>query len=263
MITYPKDSPFDIVIENQVARVMFNRPEVLNAVNMDLLLGLPDVFESLSEDPQVRCVVLSGKGRAFSVGADHKERPGMSLDDIRHRRRLGPRLFGAMRSCVHPVIAQVHGYALGSGLELALGCDIVVMAEDTVLGLIETVRGSIPAGGGTQLLPRLVGIHRASELILTGRRFTAAEARGWGLANYVVPVDELAVTVEALVAEILRAAPISCQQAKRAVRASMELSLSAGIEYEAALYERVLTSADRLEALRAYQEKRPGDFEGR
>jgi enoyl-CoA hydratase/carnithine racemase len=255
--------PLEVEITDHLARVSFNRPEVLNALNMEMVLGLSDIFESLSADPSVRCVILRGNGRAFSVGADHKERPNMTLDEVRYRRRIAPRAFGAMRACVHPVIAQVHGYALGSGFELALGCDIVVMADSTVLGLIETVRGSIPAGGGTQLLARTVGVHRANELILTGRRFAAAEAQAWGIANYVVPEDQLEATVNGLAEEILRAAPLSCQQAKRAIRASMELGLAAGIDYEAALYERILTTEDRQEALTAYTEKRPAEFKGR
>jgi enoyl-CoA hydratase/carnithine racemase len=254
--------PFEVRLDDSIARVAFNRPEVLNAVNMEILLNITPLFEQLSNDSHVRCVVLSGNGRAFSVGADHKERPTMSLDEVRHRRRIAPRAFAAMRNCVHPVIAQVHGWALGSGLELALGCDIVVMAETAVLGLIETVRASIPAGGGTQLLPRIVGLQRAKELILTGRRFTAAEAADWGIANYVVPVEELEARVTGLAREITAAAPISCQQAKRAINATLSMDLTSGIEYEAALYERILGSADRAEALAAYQEERPSVFMG-
>ena len=256
------ESVFEITITEGVADVALNRPDVLNAINMDIIRGLPDVFEQLSEDYRVRCVVLRGNGRAFSVGADHKERPGMSLDEVRHRRRIAPRAFAAMRDCVHPVIAQVHGYALGSGFELALGCDLVVIAETTVLGLIETVRASIPAGGGTQVLPRIAGIQRAKEIILTGRRFTAADARDWEIANYVVPESELEAKVADLAREICAAAPIACQQAKRALNASLDVNLRDGIEYEAALYERILVSEDRREALQAYEEKRSTVFKG-
>jgi enoyl-CoA hydratase/carnithine racemase len=246
----------------QVAYVCLNRPEVLNAVSTQLLVELTAAFDRLSDDDSVRCVVLKGNGRAFCVGADQKERPQMSDDDIRRRRRIAPVAFGAMRSCVHPVISRVHGFAFGSGLEIAVGCDIVVMAETATLGLIETQKGMIPAGGGTQTLPRLLGPLRAKELILTGRRFTAAEARDWGIANYVVADDELDAVVGRLAAEVCAAAPVAVRQAKRAVDAALDLDLRRGVEMEAALYERVLHTEDRFEAQRAYAEKRPPRFSG-
>lgn len=252
----------EVTVTDRIATVAFNRPEVLNAVSTPVLERLAEVFGDLNDRSDVWCVVLRGNGRAFCVGADQKERPTMSQDAIRRRRRIAPLAFGAMRDCVHPVIAQVHGYALGGGLEMALGCDLIVAAEGTVMGLIETVRASIPAGGGTQLLPRLVGPARAKELIFTGRRFTAAEALSWGLANYVVPESELDATVRRLAREITAAAPISCSQAKRAINASMDMDVASGVRYEAALYERILTTDDRVEALDAYRERRTPVFRG-
>jgi enoyl-CoA hydratase len=250
-------------VEDHVATVAFNRPQVLNAVTTPMLERLVEIFERIDDDPAVWCVVLKGDGRAFCVGADMTERNGMSADDVRRRRRIAPRAFGAMRNCQRPVIGQVHGYALGGGLELALGCDIVVAAEGTVLGLVETRVGAIPAGGGTQLLPRLVGVPRAKELIFTGRRFSAADALGWGMLNRVVPPGELDDTVRDLVQEILQSAPIANVQAKRAINMSLDLDLRSGIEAEAALYERTLTSADRAEAVQAFADKRPPSFTGR
>jgi enoyl-CoA hydratase len=250
-------------IEDHVATVEFNRPDVLNAVTTPMLERLVEVFELIDDDPAVWCVVLKGNGRAFCVGADMTERKGMSVADVRRRRRLAPRAFGAMRNCQHPVIGQVHGYALGGGLELALGCDIVIAAEGTVLGLVETRLGAIPAGGGTQLLPRLVGLPRAKELIFTGRRFSATDAAGWGMLNRVVPPEALDDTVLELAREILQAAPIANVQAKRAINMSLDLDLRSGIEAEAALYERTLTSADRAEAVQAFADRRPPTFTGR
>ncbi|BCB90034.1 enoyl-CoA hydratase/isomerase family protein [Phytohabitans suffuscus] len=250
-------------VRDHVATVVFNRPQVLNAITTPMLERLIEVFEHVDDDPSVWCVVVKGAGRAFCVGADMAERKGMSADDVRRRRRIAPRAFGAMRNCQRPVIGQVHGYALGGGLELALGCDIVIAAEGTVLGLVETRLGAIPAGGGTQLLPRLVGAARAKELIFTGRRFGAAEAAGWGMLNRVVPAHELDETVAALAREILLAAPVANVQAKRAVNMSLDLDLRSGIEAEAALYERTLTSADRAEAVQAFADKRPPTFSGR
>jgi enoyl-CoA hydratase/carnithine racemase len=245
-----------------VVTVSLNRPGVLNAISMELLEQLVRVFDELRAWEGVRCVVLKGNGRAFSVGADQKERPNMTLEDVRRRRRMAPNAFGAMRDCPFPVVAQVHGYALGGGLELALNCDLIVVSMDTVMGLVETQRGSIPGGGGTQLLPRLIGYAKAKELIFTGRTFTGAEAAEWGLANYAVPAADLASRTDALVQEVASAAPISCVQAKLAIDASMDLSVRNGVLHEAALYERILTTADRAEALNAFKENREPDFRG-
>lgn len=249
-------------VHEHIATVAFNRPEVLNAVSTPLLLRLRAVFEEINDDPDVRCVVLRGNGRAFCVGADQKERPGMSMDDVRRRRRLAPAAFSAMRNCIRPVIAQVHGHAIGSGLEMAIGCDIVIAAAGTSMGLIETRVGAIPGGGATQLLPRLIGSARAKELIFTGRRFRAEDALEWGLVSRVVPEAELADAVTELAREIALSAPIANAQAKKAINMSFDLDLASGMELEAALYERTLTTRDRAEALAAYRERRAPVFEG-
>jgi enoyl-CoA hydratase/carnithine racemase len=249
-------------VADYVATVSFNRPERLNAVTTPMFDRLLDVFDQINDSSDVRCVVLRGNGRAFCSGADQKERPGMTLDDIRRRRRISPQAFAAMRNCIHPVIAQVHGYALGGGMELAMGCDFIVAAQDTVMGLVESARGSIPAGGGTQLLPRLVGAARAKELIFTARKFTAGEALAWGLVNYALPADQVEAKVAEIVAEIVAAAPISNVQAKRAINMSLDIDVVNGIQVEAALYERTLTTADRVEAITAAREKRSPVFRG-
>jgi len=250
-------------VEGHVATVAFNRPEVLNACNMAVFYRLIEIFDEIADSPGIWCVILKGNGRAFCVGADQKERKTMSLDDIRRRRRISPGVFAAMRTCVKPVIAQVHGHAIGGGLEMAMGCDIVLVAEDASLGLVEVLRGSIPAGGGTQMLPRMIGIQRAKELIFTGRKFTGRDAAEWGLAAHAYPADELDARVRALAEEIVRAAPISVQQAKKSINMSMDLDLANGIQAEAALYERAMNTKDREIALKAYHDKVPAIFEGR
>lgn len=249
-------------LDDKIATVWLARPEVLNACNMDMLHGIIEVFDMINELSDVRCVILRGRGRAFSVGADIKERKTMDLDAMRRRRRIAPAAFGAMRSSPKPVIAAVHGYALGGGLELAIGCDIVVAAVDTTMGLIETQRGSIPAGGGTQLLPRLVGTHRAKELIFTGRTFLAEQAAEWGLVNYCYAADELEDRVRELVDEICAAAPISVTQAKQAIEMSLDLDLANGIRAEAALYERTMTSNDRVLGMSSIQRDDRSSFDG-
>jgi enoyl-CoA hydratase/carnithine racemase len=261
----PPDSPPDLIelrLDGQIACVTFNRPEVLNALSTAMYLRLTEVFDDIAIHPEVRCVIGKGNGRAFCVGADYKERQAMSLQDIRERRRVSPAAFDTMRQCTRPVIAAVHGYALGSGLEMALNCDLIVAAEGTEFGLIETARGAIPVGGGTQLLPRLVGVLRARELIFTGRRFRAEQAMEWGMLNYVVAPDELEARVRAIGEKICSVAPISVIQAKEAINVSVETSLSVGLRMETALFERTLTTADRLEAVAAYREGRQPMFKG-
>lgn len=258
----PADEVVEYSLRDHVATVSFNRPDVLNAVNTPLLVRLHALFEEINDEPDVWCVVLRGNGRAFCVGADQKERPGMSMDEVRHRRRIAPAAFAAMRNCVRPVIGQVHGYALGSGLEMAIGCDIVIAAAGTTMGLIETKVGAIPGGGATQLLPRLVGPARAKELMFTGRKFTASDALAWGMVSEVVAEADLDARVTALANDIAASAPIATMQVKRAINMSLDIDISNGMAVEAALYERILTTADRAEALTAYRERRPPVFKG-
>jgi enoyl-CoA hydratase len=258
----PDDELVTLEVSEHIGVVTLNRPEALNAATTPLFRRLIRLFDEINDDPNIWCVVVRGAGRAFSVGADQKERAAMSLQDLRTRRRISPAAFSAMRNCIRPVIGQVHGYAIGGGLELALGCDLVVASEGTVMGLIESRLASIPAGGGTQILPRLVGVPRAKELIFTGRKFDAAEALTWGMISYVVPEDELETKVMTLAREIASAAPVSNVQAKRAINLSMDLGVANGFDVEAALYERVLTTSDRAEGAAAHRERRTPIFRG-
>jgi enoyl-CoA hydratase/carnithine racemase len=253
----------EVAFDTGVATVSLNRPDAMNALSNGLLQAIVATFAALEDDNAVRCVVLRGNGRAFCVGADIKERGTMSLDDVRARRRLAPLAFGAMRRYSRPVVAEVHGYAIGSGLELALGCDFIFAAAGTAMGLPETAKASIPAGGGTQLLPRLIGTARAKELIFTSRRFTAEDAERWGLVNRVTPADALGAAVRELTAELVAVSPTALATAKRAIDLGLTTDLESGLQVEAALYERVLTSEDRREAVGAAAEKRSPRYVGR
>jgi enoyl-CoA hydratase/carnithine racemase len=249
-------------VEGRIATVSLNRPNVLNAVSTPVLRRLFDVFDEINDSEDIWCVIFKGNGRAFCTGADQKERATMTEDDIRYRRRVSPQSFAAMRNCRRPVIAQIHGFALGGGLELALGCDLIVAAEGTTMGLIETSKGSIPAGGGTQILPRLVGLQRAKEIIFTSMKFSAEDALRWGMLNYVVPLDELDATVAELASAIVSMAPISNIQAKKAINCSTDMDIASGVQMETALYERTLSTSDRREALTAAHEHRKPEFKG-
>lgn len=257
------DDVVTLTVDGHLGTVAFNRPHVLNACNLRSLTRLIEIFDEIDDRDDIWCVILKGNGRSFCVGADQKERKTMSVDDIRLRRRIAPQAFSAMRRCARPVIGQVHGFALGGGLEMAMGCDVVVAAADTSMGMIETLRGSIPAGGGTQLLPRLVGPARAKELIFTGRKFSGADAERWGLVTYSTPPEEVEATATTIAHEILCAAPIANVQAKRAINMSMDLDLTNGVLAEAALYERAMNTSDRVAALAAYHAGTIPTFEGK
>lgn len=223
--------------------VELNRPDLLNAINMGLYTDLQRTFADLEDDPTTCVLVLTGRGRAFSVGADLKERKTMRPTDVRRRRELAPRVFGAIAHCRKPVIAAVAGYALGGGCELALACDLIVAERDAVFGLPETTLGVIPGGGATQRLPRLVGIQRAKELILTGRRFSSEEAERFGMLSRVVePGAALDASLE-LGRGMAANPPMALFQAKRALQMSQGLDVDRGVLFEAEAYQACLDSA--------------------
>lgn len=251
-----------LTVKEHVATVTLNRPDVLNAMNSQMMNGIVEVFDYLDSDSRTWCVILRGGGRAFCVGADQRERAGMSEGDIRRRRRTAPLVFSAARRCSKPVVAQVHGHSLGGGFEIVLGCDLIVVAEEAKMGLVETSRGAIPGGGGTKILPLLVGPLVARELILTGRIISGLEAGPMGLANRVVPARELEATVRELVGQVTNCSPVANAQAKKAMYLVADLSYDDSLRVEAEMYERVLTSPDRQEALAAFREKRPPHFGG-
>ncbi|MGH2949972.1 MAG: enoyl-CoA hydratase/isomerase family protein [Solirubrobacteraceae bacterium] len=229
--------------EAGIAVVELNRPEALNAISMRLYADLERSFAELEADPASSVLVLTGRGRAFSVGADLKERRTMSADDVRRRRELAPRVFGSMARCRKPVIAAVAGYALGGGCELALACDLIIADRDAVFGLPETTLGVIPGGGATQRLPRLVGLQRAKELILTGRRFSAVEAERFGmLARVAEPGGALDAALE-VAREMAANPPMALFQAKRALQMSQGLDVERGVLFEAEAYQACLATA--------------------
>jgi enoyl-CoA hydratase/carnithine racemase len=218
---------------------------------------------ALATDASVRAVIVTGSGKAFSAGADLKERRGFTLEETRaFLEQLGT-LLSALAALPCPVIAAINGAAFGGGLELALACDFRIAAEGAPMGLVETRLGIIPGAGGTQRLARLIGVARAKELIVTGRRLDAAAARGWGIVSEVVPPAELEAAAQRLADEIAGAAPLAVAQAKAAIDGGVGLSLGEGLLLERRAYEVVLTSADRDEGLAAFAEKRTPVFQGK
>jgi enoyl-CoA hydratase/carnithine racemase len=250
--------------QDHLAHVILNRPEVLNAINNELATDLSEVCDALVGDPEVWLIILRGAGeRAFSAGADLKARRDMTPEQWSAQRTLFRSMFEKLRSLPQPMIAAVHGFALGGGTELAMLADIIVASDEAVFGLTEVSLGIIPGGGGTQNLARLIGRNRAKELIFAARRITAHEALGLGLVNRVVPRAELLSTTVGLAEEILRNSPFAIRQAKWAIDQGVDLPLEQGFAREHEAYLRAIASEDRLEGIAAFNEKRPPRFSGR
>lgn len=247
-----------------VAVVSFNRPQFMNALSTQMAADLLAVLEELALDDAVFAAVLTAEGdKAFCVGADLKERKNMSHLEMKKQRALFVRAFTAVAMFSKPLVAAVNGYALGGGTEFALGCDFIIAAENAVFGLPEVGLAIIPGGGGTQLLPRIIGRNKAKELIFTGRRITAAGALELGLVNYVVPAADLMEKTMAVMREISKNGPVALQQAKRAINLGVELDLHTALALEAECYNVCLATEDRDEGLKAFNEKRKPVYRGR
>lgn len=246
-----------------IATVTFNRPAAANALSVEMLEQFIDALYALKFDPEVRVVVLTAAGeKAFCAGADLIQRGQMDMPQTRQHINLIRTAVNELEALPQPVIAAVNGVAFGGGTELTLAADIRVTAETAKFGLTETALAIVPGAGGTQRLPRLIGIAKAKELILTARRIDATEAERIGLVNYVVPQSELLPKAYELAREITKNGPIAVRQAKLAINKGVEVDLATGLSIEQNAYEVLLPSHDRLEALAAFKEKRPPVFRG-
>lgn len=247
-----------------VAIVTLNRPQVMNAINFDMLLSLRERMESLQSDPEVRVVIVTGAGeKAFCAGADLKERAGFNEQQVREYIHTIRSLFSFIEALNKPVIAAINGVALGGGTELALACDIRVASSGSALGLTETRLAIIPGAGGTQRLPRLIGRGRAKELIFTGRKVDAGEALEIGLVNGVWPPESLMSECMRMARMICENGPVAVQQAKYAINHGMETDLNTGLAIESSAYWVTIPTEDRLEGLAAFREKRKPVYKGR
>ena len=248
--------------EAAVAEIVLDRPEAMNALSTAMAARLAEVCAGLAADREIRAIVLTAAGQAFCVGADLKERAAMSDADLLAQRPVFRAAFGAVLALPQPVIAAVHGYALGGGCELALSCDLIVADETAVFGLPETTVGLVPGGGGTQLALRRLGPGRAADLVLTGRRVDAAEAERLGLADRLVPTGGAGETSRELAGRIARNSPVAVVNAKRALRLGAGLPLAAGLEVEDSAWRAAAFSADRKEGIAAFVQKRSPQWPG-
>ncbi|MDQ7801917.1 MAG: enoyl-CoA hydratase-related protein [Armatimonadota bacterium] len=254
----------DILVETpepHVGLVRLNRPHVRNALSARLLDELTRALDAFEADPDCRVVVLTGDDRAFAAGADIQEFVGQSAVSMIAGHRPGA--WDRIRRFPKPLVAAVSGYCLGGGWELAMLCDLVVASETARFGQPEIHLGIIPGAGGTQRLPRLIGKHRAMELILTGRQLTAQEAYTWGVVNRVAPAETYLQDALTLAREIAQKAPVAARLAKEAVLRSMDTPLDVGLDYERKLSALAFGTEDRQEGVRAFLEKRKPTFRGR
>jgi enoyl-CoA hydratase/carnithine racemase len=241
----------------RVAEITLDRPEAMNSVSSAMAGELTRACAEIAAAPEVRVVVLSAAGeRAFSAGADLKERAGMTDADILRQRHAIRATFGALLALPQPAIAAVHGFALGGGCELALSCDLVVADATAVFGLPEVTVGLVPGGGGTQLALRRLGPGRAADLVLTGRRVGIDEAERIGLVDRRVPAGQDGPAALELAGQIAANSPVAVRAAKRAIRHGWGVSLEAGLDVEDAAWRTAALSADRREGIAAFVEKR-------
>jgi len=240
-----------------VAEVVLDRPDALNAISTQVARDLARACGRLDADPRVRAVVVSSAcDRAFCVGADLKERAGMRAGELVAQRPTMRAAFEAVRAIAVPTIAAVAGHALGGGFELALSCDLVVADDSASFGLPEVRVGLVPAGGGTQLLARRVGIGVAAELVFTGRRVGIDEAWRLGLVDRRAPAGEARAVALALAEEIAANSPNALRAAKRALRLGAGAALEVGLEIEDGAWRSVVASGDAAEGIAAFVARR-------
>jgi enoyl-CoA hydratase/carnithine racemase len=244
-----------------VGLARLNRPDARNALSPELMEELATLLERWDDDAGIGCIVVAGGDEWFAAGADIK---AMAQRDFQEALaapsvRFWPRL-AQVRT---PLVAAVSGYALGGGCELALACDMIVASETAEFGQPEIMLGIIPGGGGTQRLARVMGKHRAMELVLTGRRISAAEAEGLGLVNRVASKRDWLDAALELADVVARRPPLAVRFGKQAVLAADETSLSAGLEQERRLFELAMATEDRVEGMTAFIDKRKPEFRGR
>ena len=249
--------------EGRVAILTVNRPDKMNALNDQVRTDMLEALGQIETDDGVGVVVITGAGeKSFIAGADIGEFAGRTPFDQRHAMR-SPRIFDVMASFPKPVIAMINGFCLGGGCELAMSCDIRIASDKARFGQPEINLGLIPGGGGTQRLPRLVGLGQAMRLILSGDMILAPEAKEIGLVDLLVPHEELRAKTLELAGRIASKSPLTLKVAKEAVRASQRLAIEEGIAYERDLFCLCFSSSDKEEGVKAFLDKRPAQWTGR
>lgn len=255
--------PESLLVERpseDIVVLRINRPQVRNALNLQVRVGLADAVTRYGADSAVRCIIVTGSDLAFAAGADIGEMA--EADPVEVMSRNVQRYWRVITDCAKPLIAAVEGFALGGGLELALCADIIIAGEGAKLGLPEVKVGILPGGGGTQRLARLVGRHRAMLLIMTGRMFGAAEALSMGVVSEIAPTGQALTRAIEVAREIAAMPPISIMQIKEIVNAGVNASLETALMLERKAFQLQFATRDQKEGMRAFMEKRKPKFEG-
>lgn len=254
---------FRVHKEEFVADVTFSRPPA-NALSSAVLKELSALLDELESDENVRVALIHGEGRFFSAGADIKEFTSIkSSEEAAELSRAGQQVIERIEQFPKPVIAAIHGAALGGGLELAMGCHIRIVSENAKLGLPELQLGIIPGFAGTQRLTRYVGFGKAAEMMWTSEPITGTEAVQWGLANKAVPEEQLLEEAKKLAKKIAQKSPISIRATLQLLNACKEKTFHEAVRYEAELFGSVFTSEDAKEGVQAFIEKRSPNFQGK
>ena len=248
-------------IDDRVGVIHLHRPDAANALNVEMAADLVHFLAEIVKT-DCRAIILTGKGKHFCAGADLKARKGISNEEWQQQHHHYEQAHRALLDCPIPIIAAVNGAAYGGGLELALACDFIYASETARFALTETTLGIMPGLGGTQLLPRTIGIRHAKELLYLGKPFSAAEALHWGLVNRVCPPEALLDDAIACAQTISRNAPLAIKAVKRAVDEGIDLPLPEALQCELAHYNTLLSTADRSEGINAFNEKRTPVFKG-
>jgi enoyl-CoA hydratase len=250
--------------QDQVATIVLNRPKSLNALNTALLTELRTALEDAEVDAAVRVIVITGAGdKAFCAGVDVTEIVEKSPEEARAFSQWVQAIFTLIETIRKPVIAKIHGFCLGGGLELALACDFRIAADTSMFGQPEVNLAIIPGGGGTQRLPRLIGKTKALELLMAGTPIDALDAFRLTLVNTVVSVDDLEKKVDDFIKKLLTKSPVTLGILKAAVNKGLEMDLEHALEYEAKSFEAALKTEDAREGLTAFVEKRKPEFKGK
>lgn len=250
-------------IENSIATLTFNRPEVLNALSSEVIGEALTAMQSLIEDPAVLVLVLTGAGRAFIAGADIAEMRDKTPDEARTYSELGHRLMNTIQDCPKPVIAAVNGFCLGGGMEVALACDMRMASEKAQFGLPETILGIIPGWGATQRAARLIGPALTKELVFTGEIISAERALQMGLINRLLPPPALMPFCRHMAETMCRQGQIALRNAKKAVDRGLGLPLTEALQFEIDTFIECFDTEDRREGMSAFLEKRRPSFQNR
>lgn len=244
-----------------MAHIQLNRPEALNALNLQLMSELKEALQALDADEQVRAIIISGNEKAFAAGADITQMAGKSAVDMYNIDQFST--WDAIKKTKKPLIAAVSGFALGGGCELAMLCDMIVASETARFGQPEIKIGVMPGAGGTQRLTRAVGKALAMEMVLTGRFITVTEALQAGLINRVTPVELYLEEAVKLATEVAAMSPLAVKMAKESVLKAFDSTLDEGLHFERKNFYLLFASEDQKEGMQAFMEKRPPSFKGK